>query len=82
MEIEASGSLQDISELRGKLVLLKALPGGVEYDLTRCGGESLETEEREEALLQRGHAGETGGGGRLPLAWTSWVDDQGFPDAA
>jgi hypothetical protein len=35
----------------------------------------------EEALLQCGHAGETGGGGRLPLALTARVDDQSFSDA-
>lgn len=79
---DSSGSLQDINEVRGKLFLLKALPGGVEYDLTGCGGESLKIEEREEALLQGGHAGEAGGGGSLALARVPWVNDQGFPDAA
>ncbi len=44
--------------------------------------ESLEGAEGEEALLQNGHAGETGGGESLPLAWTAWVDDRHFPDAA
>ena len=54
----------------------------VAYDLTDCRNESLETEEGEEALLQCGHTGETGGGGSLPLALTAWVDYQSFSDAA
>jgi len=37
--------------------------------------ESLKAEVRKEALLQRTHAGETGGGGILPLALTARVDD-------
>ena len=48
----------------------------------RDWGETLQFEEREEALLECVHPGETGGGGHLPLALTARVDDQGFPDAA
>ena len=38
------------------------------YDLSFCGGEPLQTEEREEPLLQLAHAAEAGGGGELLLA--------------
>ena len=59
-----------------------ALRVELEYDLTGCGKEALEVEKREEALLQCRHAGETGSGGSLPLAWAARVDDRSFADAA
>lgn len=45
-------------------------------------GETLEVEERKEALLQCVRSGETGGGGSLPLVLAAGIDNQGFPAAA
>ena len=76
----ARGSLQDIGVSQGKPQSAECVTSGGGYDLMGGGGVSLQAEHREEAPLQRRHAGETDGGGKLPLALAARVDDRGFTD--